>query len=67
MPEMSYEDYKRFYESIETHVEMMATERMRAHAFADPKHHDLSFQILRFLSGYNKALEELDELKSKDK
>lgn len=64
---MSYEDYKRFYESIETHVEMMATERMRAHAFADSKYHDLSFQILRFLSGYEKALEELESLKCKDK
>ena len=65
MPTMSHEDYKKFYEEISIHVEMMATERMRAHAFADDKYHDLSFQILRFLSGYNKALEELEELKGK--
>ena len=65
MPTMSHEDYKKFYEEISIHVEMMATERMRAHAYADANHHDLSFQILRFLSGYNKALEELEELKGK--
>lgn len=67
MPTMNHEDYKKFYEEISIHVEMMATERMRAHAFADAKYHDLSFQILRFLSGYNKALEELEELKGKEK
>ena len=65
MPTMNHEDYKKIYEEISIHVEIMATERMRTHAFSDAKHHDLSFQILRFLSGYDKALEELEKLKGK--
>ena len=56
-------DYKKFYEDISIHVEMMVTPEMRMHACADPVHHDLSFQIFRLLSGYSEALEELNKLR----
>lgn len=52
-------DYKKFYEDISIHVEMMVTHEMRMHSCADPDNHDLSFQIFRLLSGYSEALEEL--------
>jgi hypothetical protein len=56
-------DYKKFYEDISIHVEMMVTPEMRMHACADPVHHNLSFQIFRLLSGYGEALEELKKLR----
>lgn len=56
-------DYKKFYEDISIHVEMMVTPEMRMHAYADPVYHDLSFQVFRLLSGYGKALEELQKLR----
>jgi len=58
-------DYKKFYENIQNHVEMLVTTEMRAHAYADAKAHDLSFQIFRLLSGYDQALQEISELKEK--
>ena len=57
-------DYKKFYGDILTHVVMMVTTEMRIHACADPTHHDLSFQIFRLLNGYDKALEELNNVRT---
>lgn len=56
-------DYKKFYEDIRTHVEYMVTPEMRAHAYANPNSHDLSFQIMRLLSGYSQALNEINYLR----
>ena len=50
-------DYKKFFENVQVHFEMLCTERMRKHAFAD-KTHDLDFQVFRVLSGYEKAIDE---------
>jgi len=55
-------DYKKFYENIACHAEMMVTPEMRKHACASTEH-DLDFQIFRLLSGYSEALEELDKLR----
>ena len=54
-------DYKKFYENVQTHIEMLVTPEMRAHACADANAHDLSFQIFRLLNGYDQALQELKE------
>jgi hypothetical protein len=56
-------DYVKFYNDVKTDIEMMVTDDMRAYAYADITH-DLSFQIFRLLSGYEKALEELKKLPS---
>lgn len=55
-------DYKKFYEDISIHVEMMVTPEMRKHAYASTEH-ELDFQIFRLLSGYGEALEELNKLR----
>jgi hypothetical protein len=54
-------DYKKVYENIQIHVEMLVTPEMRAHACADANAHDLSFQIFRLLNGYDQALQKLKE------
>jgi len=51
-------DYKKFYENIQTHMEVLCTPEMREHACASVEH-DLDFQIYRILVGYAEALEEL--------
>ncbi len=58
-------NYKKFYNDIKIHVEMMVDDRMRAYACADANHHELSFQIFRLLSGYSDALDEIEDLKGK--
>jgi len=48
---------------IETHVSMLATARMKKHAMTGSEgDHDLSFQIFRYLSGYDDALNDLERL-----
>jgi hypothetical protein len=60
-------DYEKFYEDIQTHVEMLVTPEMRAHAYADANAHGLSFQIFRLLNGYDQALQELKETDNDNK
>ncbi len=50
-------DYKKFYNDVHIHFEMLCTEEIRAHACADISH-DLAFQVFRVLGGYLEALEE---------
>lgn len=57
-------DYKRFYESIVTHMDILCTDEIRKHAYCS-KEHDLDFQIFRILTGYDEALNELNKLKGK--
>lgn len=59
---MSAEDYVKFYNDVKIHFEMLCTDRMRRHAYADPVAHDLAFQVFRILSGYEQALEESAQL-----
>jgi hypothetical protein len=50
-------DYEKFYNDVKIHFEMLCTDEIRAHAYADVTH-DLAFQVFRVLGGYGKALEE---------
>ncbi len=54
-------DYKQFYENVKIHMEMMVTPEMRHHGYVCTDH-DLDFQIFRLLSGYSKALEEMQDI-----
>lgn len=58
-------DYKRFFNNIKIHVEMLVDDRMRTHAYASTTH-DLDFQIFRIITGYDEALDKIDQLE-KDK
>jgi hypothetical protein len=55
---MTAKEYEKFYKDVQIHFEMLCTDEIRAHAYADISH-DLAFQIFRVLGGYRQALEEL--------
>lgn len=55
---------EEFRKSVEVHFDMLCTEQIRAHAYADVTH-DLDFQIFRVLSGYGNALGEIVDLKAR--
>jgi len=48
---------------IETHIEMLVDDEMRAHAFAS-KEHDTAFQVFRLFGGYRQALNEINTLRT---
>lgn len=50
--------------NIKCHVDMTVTDRMRQHAYASVTEHPLDFQVFRLLTGYDEALEEIEELKA---
>jgi hypothetical protein len=58
------EHTKKEAEDIAIHVEMLLTDEMRAHAYADAKAHDLPFQIFRVLGGYREALAQIATIKA---
>ena len=48
-------DYKKFYENVKTHFEVLCTKDIRQHASASEEH-DLDFQIYRILVGYQELI-----------
>jgi hypothetical protein len=58
---------KKELESIQIHMDMLLTDRICEHAVISTKDHDMPFQIFRLLSGYEEALEQIDQFTKEKK
>lgn len=57
----SKESNRKKLSNIKTHVDVLATKRMREHALSHATEHPIDFQVFRFLTGYEEALEEIEK------